>query len=170
MKTYKATEGARISDAEAELYGTRLSELEETHGAITPLIIVEDAKDKASPLHAYFEWNNRKAAEAYRIEQAKLLIRSIATIIVETTNRGMEEKKIRIWHSVRNASGENVYVDLENARENDDYMRQIIAYAWQQLEGWRERYGMYAEFKQIAAAIEETKKKRKMMIGIPINL
>jgi hypothetical protein len=38
--------------------------------------VIEAARDPANALHEYFEWDDEKAANAYRIEQARRLIRS----------------------------------------------------------------------------------------------
>jgi len=50
-------------------------------GLLTPAAVVAAAKDKDSPLHDYFEWSGPKAAHAWRIEQARTLIRSIRVVI-----------------------------------------------------------------------------------------
>src|SRR5690349_9243368 len=55
----------------------RLAELEEEHGKLTANIVVADAEKRDSPLHSYFEWDTRKAAQRYRLMQARALIRSV---------------------------------------------------------------------------------------------
>lgn len=49
----------------------------ENGGHLTPGIVVQAAKPKASPLHNQFEWDNRKAGEKYRLWQARKLIKII---------------------------------------------------------------------------------------------
>lgn len=39
--------------------------------------VLEAARDKKSALHPYFEWDDRKAGEAYRLAQASELIASV---------------------------------------------------------------------------------------------
>lgn len=60
-------------------------------GLLTPQEVVKHAKDKNSFLHKYFEWNNNRAAECYRIEQARHLIRMV---YVKVESNG-EELSIR---------------------------------------------------------------------------
>jgi hypothetical protein len=64
----------------------RLAELHAKHGNITPEMVVTDARDPRSPLHARFDWDDSTAAEAYRIIQARVLIKTIRyeTRIVHT--------------------------------------------------------------------------------------
>lgn len=48
----------------------------------------DEARDKAHPAHRHFEWDNKKAADAHRLEQARELIRCIH-IVDDTTQRKM---------------------------------------------------------------------------------
>lgn len=57
----------------------------ENGGLLTPDAVVEAAASKSSVLHGEFEWDARKAAHAYRVEQARSLIRSVRVVI--TTER-----------------------------------------------------------------------------------
>lgn len=49
----------------------------ERDGRLLPADVVEAARDPASPLHSHFEWNDSAAAEKYRLDQARTLIRSV---------------------------------------------------------------------------------------------
>lgn len=57
--------------------------------------IVADARDKASPLHGYFEWDDSAAAEAHRLAQAQSLIRRVRVTVI----RGEDAPpvKVRAW-------------------------------------------------------------------------
>jgi len=58
----------------------------EYNGIIQPVIVVEKARDVKNPLHSCFEWDNSKAAEAFRLEQARGLIRTYVTVFSEETH------------------------------------------------------------------------------------
>lgn len=45
------------------------------HGAVTPSLVVEAAKDEDSPLHECFIWDDAQAAQEYRLIQARRVIR-----------------------------------------------------------------------------------------------
>ncbi len=49
-------------------------------GEIPPRATMQAARQRSSPLHQHFEWNNEIAGEAYRLDQARSLIRSIAIV------------------------------------------------------------------------------------------
>lgn len=61
--------------------------------------VLEDAKAKSSPLHNAFAWNNTKAAEKWRLQQANQILCSIITVEVEILDQ--DETKSRIVHNVR---------------------------------------------------------------------
>ena len=50
--------------------------LAELHqGRVTPEIVVEAARDPASPLHSAFTWDDAQAAHEHRLAQARVLLR-----------------------------------------------------------------------------------------------
>lgn len=59
----------------------RIRSLEAPDGTLTAETVLDDARDPQSPLHAHFEWDDSKAAEAFRLDQARKLIRSVRLVI-----------------------------------------------------------------------------------------
>ena len=51
--------------------------LEDRRGRLTPEQVVEAARDENSALHDCFEWDDSTAAEKYRIEQARDLLKRV---------------------------------------------------------------------------------------------
>ncbi len=74
--------------------------LEDRRGRLTPQEVVEAARAEASAIHGCFEWDDGKAAEAYRIEQARELIRRVKIEIV------VEERSMKIVAYVRDPEKE----------------------------------------------------------------
>lgn len=67
--------------ADPQKIGTALAKIaEQQKGRLTPPAVVEAARDVRNPLHKHFEWDNQVAAEAYRLDQARMLIRSVALV------------------------------------------------------------------------------------------
>ena len=77
-----------------------IAALEDRRGRLTPEQIVDEARPEDSILHPCFEWDDSKAAESWRIEQARDLIKRVK-IMVE-----IEDKKIRTVAYVRDAGKE----------------------------------------------------------------
>jgi len=67
-----------------------LQRIQNIYGSITPEILVNEAKKRKSPLHAIFEWDDTKAAENYRLQQARILLNNIqVTIITDNESRNI---------------------------------------------------------------------------------
>lgn len=63
----------------------RVRSLEDVRGGVTPAAVVQDAKQKKSPLHGLFEWNLDKAAAAYWIDQARAIIGAVRVVVTNET-------------------------------------------------------------------------------------
>ena len=62
--------------------GQELQRIQNFYGSITPEILVNEAKKRKSPLHPIFEWDDTKAAEGYRLQQARILLNNIRVTVV----------------------------------------------------------------------------------------
>lgn len=49
-------------------------------GLLQPKAVVDAARDEDSPLHRYFEWDDSKAADQHRLQQARELIVRVTVI------------------------------------------------------------------------------------------
>ncbi len=145
--------GARVN-LDAQAVGTAIERLTKRHnGVLEPGHIVEAAKDETSPMHAHFTWEDAIAAEAYREDQARELVRSL-TIDVSRSN--LEAKPVRAFVNVE-TGGERGYVPTFVAMSSADLRRQVVAEAFAQLEAWRSRHAELTELARIFAAIDETR-------------
>jgi len=66
---------------------TRALQTLERAGKLTAEDVVAAARKRESPLHGCFEWDDNKAAECWRLEQARGLIRSVQVTITMDDNR-----------------------------------------------------------------------------------
>lgn len=60
------------------------------YGALTPMNLVESARDERSPLHHRFEWDDSVAAGKYRLVQASELIRKVKITYSDSQDRPQE--------------------------------------------------------------------------------
>ena len=77
MPKYKYRNGFHAIIKDPQIVGDKLSELINTHGKLTPEIVVKDAEDKNSVLHNAFDWNDKSAAKQWRLHTARHLIKSV---------------------------------------------------------------------------------------------
>lgn len=96
-------------EAEQELAGIA------SGGVLDPHEVVLRARDPKSRLHSYFEWNDRAAGDAHRLEQARELIRSVRFVVT----RKYEEMRVIAPTYVpgpKSKEGEAGYVSLRQLR------------------------------------------------------
>jgi hypothetical protein len=157
-KRYVSRKGFFIKDEDAIIYGKCLSEIEKKT-LLTPRNVVDEARNPKSPLHDYFEWNNRVAGEKYRIWQAQYLMRAIEVVV---TVDGKEETTRKFFSVKVNQEDEKTqrsYVSVEYITKNKNYYNQVIEYALKELTCWQNQYSQYKELAPIFAAIEKVRGK-----------
>jgi CRISPR/Cas system CSM-associated protein Csm2 small subunit len=140
-KTYSPVVGSPLSQEQAERYGSRIDLLiEQNNGMITPELVVTDAASKKSPLHDYFQWDDAKAAEEYRLTQAGQLLRFINVTYND------EEKPAKAYHNVvvtiENKS-QRGYVNLQRVLSEEELLEQVLKQALKEIKTWREKYRQY---------------------------
>ena len=140
----------------AEIVGRELEDIQKRKGALTPDIVLKDASRKTSKIHSCFEWDNTKAAHAFRLNQARYMLRSIE-VVIETDDDKDETRTIelRAFQNVENEDGDKVYVTLNQARENDDYWQQVKDSALSEIKSWQKKYKTIKEFEVIFDAIAQ---------------
>ncbi len=100
--------------------------------------VVEAAKAPTHPLHQHFEWNNTKAAAAYRLVQARNLIRSI-TVIRPAEDRPVMRPIYFSLDSDRIQHGGG-YQRIETIMASDALQEEMHSAALRDLQAWARRY------------------------------
>jgi hypothetical protein len=122
--------------------------------------LVKEVAAKNHPLHGEFEWNNTKAAEKYRLHQARQLIASVRIRIMDD---GVQVEPTRAYVNVRPEENDSLglpargYAPTLLAMGSTNHKMQVLQYAHSQLMGWKKRFGNLKEFAQVVSAIEQTK-------------
>ena len=145
--------GGRIA-VDAQTVGERLAKLGVKHdGSLTRDIVLSDAQNPKSPLHACFEWDDKVAANTYRLEQAGWLIRNIE--VTYTTDNDDEPKSIRAFvQVVREEDQKPVFVSAQMAFADPMLREQVLTKAHKELVAWRQRYAQYKELSDIFDSID----------------
>ena len=139
-----------IAIEKARVYGARLQELAQQNQLLTPADVVEDGRRDASPLHDYFEWDDSAAAEAYRLVQARYLLRHL-DIIVE---RSGQKEPTRAFQLVT-VGEERGYMPAGTVFADVDLAQQVIERARRELAGWADRYRQYQALSSEMAGLLE---------------
>lgn len=144
--TYRVRHGFRLrSLSRAREWGKELVRLNGL-GKRSPREIVAAAKSKTSPLHDYFDWNDTRAAEAWRIEQAKYLLRAIEIRLVAPakTDSGVPITYTRAIRSVATPD-DRAYRTAKDIRASKTLSMAAVDGAMKELIEWRDRFQHYAD-------------------------
>lgn len=95
--------------------------LEKESGRLEPTDVVEAARDPASALHPYFEWDDTEAARQHRLGQARQLIRRVK---IETIVRDVPVQVVRYVRDPED--GPDGYRNIMRVRGEEDIAREVI--------------------------------------------
>lgn len=149
----------RSTKADTEAVRAAVLALEDAKGRITPDRVLRAAADPKSPLHGEFEWNDGKAAHAYRIDQARRLIVSVrVTVTVEACELPIS----RYVRDPRVPAHEQGYVDVEKLVRNPGPTRAMVRYEIERAmavvmraRGYAKVADMEDELKALVAALAD---------------
>lgn len=113
----------KIGNKDATVIGNYLYKLsKEGEVILQARDVVEVARDEKNILHKYFTWDDNKAAEEYRIWQARQLIASVVEVrIVDHKNR-----EVRSFWNIKSEDEERAYVTYDVMTSNEDYIEQLL--------------------------------------------
>lgn len=123
----------------------QLQHIYDTHGRLTPGLLLDVARDPVNPLHDRFEWDDSVAGEAYRKQQAHALIRSVRVTYAPATEQE-PEKSVRAFHAVRDGETRGyAYHPADKVAEDPFLSRLLLSEMERQ---WKEMYRRFHEFEQ----------------------
>lgn len=141
---FKFTEGSGLK-GDPNVVGKELHAIRARRGELTPAAIVEEAKAPESPLHQYFEWDNDKAAEKWRVQQARVLVCSVVTVAVD----GDETTPVRSFVSVNRS-----YQPLEVVLSDADMREQVVQDVRDAISSLKKKLLAFEEFGEVLQALE----------------
>ena len=113
------------------IYKKRLELIKKQKGKLKPQYVIEDAKDKSSPLHNVFQWDDSKAGNEYRLFQARQLIARIVEVVIVEGKPVQMKSFFNIQHD---KNDEQVYITLKESVTNPDYKQQVLDQLIKELE------------------------------------
>lgn len=117
-------------------------------GRLTPSAVVEAARNARSPLHRHFEWNDAKAAQSYRLDQAREIIR-----VIRVEEDG--EEPTRAFLSVKDGAGVSYRAAAEVAASVELQLA-VLKQAEKDLDAFQRRY---AELKDVCGDVTSAREK-----------
>ena len=156
---YRAKHNAPFSSKRAQIYGECVEEiLDKRDATVRPIDVVNAASVEYSPLHDYFDWNDKSAGAKYRVYQARQLINHLVTVTVTTDGEEREDRAfLNVTVTTEGDKSEHIYVPIERALTNEEFRRQILIKAIKEIEYWKQKYNDYGELSEIFKEIERVK-------------
>ena len=119
--------------------------------------IVDDAKDKKSPLHRFFDWDDKQAAGKWRLFEARRLIAVYGVTVIRTSQRPIQVRAFVSLRADRTMPGGG-YRQTESILQDGDRYDILLAEAWDDLEQWRRKYEHLVELSPVLSAMEEVQR------------
>jgi hypothetical protein len=151
---FEFSEGARFQSGahpDANVVGRHIEMLREKFkGEITPQDILEDARHDNSPLHSFFEWDDSAAAEHYRLQQARGLIRAVVAVYVRDDKPAV---RTRAYVHVPEPSAPH-YREATHAMSQAKTRKMVLDRAMNELRAWKAKYRDLEEFAALVKIID----------------
>lgn len=137
---------------DAEVAGQVLTSMEK-EGRLSTRNLVDDSKKKSAPLHDYFEWDDAKAADGYRLHQASNLIHSL---IIQEDEDAKEQQQV--FYNIKSVG--STYYSVDSIKSNADLFNALEAQAINELKSFQTRFNGIKRLQPVMNAIEEIIKEK----------
>lgn len=146
MSAYQWKSGSQIK-TDANIAGAVCEQLEQTVG-LTAETLLDASRPESAPLHREFEWNDEAAAEAYRRDQARYIIRSLCVKAESETNA----EPVRAFFKLESASSyESVRIIISEVEKHTA----LLDLAMKELKAFERKYAQLAELRPVIDAIQQ---------------
>jgi hypothetical protein len=142
----------------ADVAGAVCEELDCTVG-LTPANLVDASRAEDAPLHDEFEWDDEIAGEAYRKEQARMMITNLAIVIEEH-----KQEPVRAYYSFEYGFRKNTstYVSTIKILSDSDKRAQLLERAKGEMIAFKSKYSMLTELADVFESIDSAVKQISM--------
>jgi hypothetical protein len=137
-----------ITNVNPQAAGEELERIRAQKGKLVPSYIVEAAVDPESPLHNAFEWNDARASQEHRLNQARRLVSSIRVLNSPTA------KPIRAFVTVRTPDHGRTYMPTVEAMSDADLRERVLAEIRNSIESIEQRYAHFVEIRDLLAQLK----------------
>ena len=147
MMVYQFKDGAHLK-GDAQAVGERLAALE-ARGRLTPESVLRDAKCPDSVLHPQFEWDDSKAANEYRLWQARQIIRVSVTVIPNAEKEYHAYVSLKDDRKQEGGGYRSTVSVLKHSVRRDAMLREAL----EELDVFRRKYAILTELAPVFEAI-----------------
>lgn len=135
----------------AQIAGDRIESIREHLGRVHPGDLVEDARPEDAPLHPCFEWDDSVAAEKWRLDQARAVLRALVILPSDVP----DAEPVRAFIAIGSDNEPNDYMPLNVVMTDEELRRRTLRAALEDLNRVKARYQTLRELEKVWAALEE---------------
>lgn len=129
--------------------GETLDALQRENGRrLTPRIVVDAARPAESPLHESFEWDDARAAELHREQQARQMISCVRVVIDDGPESKLQRAFVNVVETI-DEEEQHSYVPMARVLADAELFRQVCETAARDLHAWESRYEQFEELASI---------------------
>ena len=119
-----------------------ISRIYNENGSITPDLVIKAAEDPNNVLHHLFEWDNSKAGNAHRVDQARQIITSVKINIVTESRTISAVSYVR---DPRLSNDQQGYISVAKLKTDKYLAKDSIRYEFQRAYAHLHRAKTHAE-------------------------
>ena len=141
----------------AQVVGEEIEKIEKEKGIVTPAEVVTRAKSKKNPMHSLFEWDDRKAAEAHRLHQARQMICALTIVDAEVS-----QSPVRAFVNIETKAPakQGLFANIKKAMTDAESREVVLRNAYAELVAFRHKYESLSELTGIFEKIDELEGER----------
>ena len=142
--TYKWKPNSRIK-IDSETAGAVMDNLEQ-QGRLTAKNLLDESRPAEAPLHNEFEWDDIKAAEEYRMQQARHIINCL---LIEDDSK---QEAVRAFFTLAESAPQ--YRSIRTIMADETQSDALLQLAIQELQAFERKYTQISKFKALFAEID----------------
>lgn len=146
----------RQYNVSADVVGKEVEKIEKRDGEITARSLVDAARSEKSALHKLFEWDNKKAADSWRLHQASVIICSLSVVCDDmqdpTTIRAFMNVADDCDNPTRRTGS---FINMKNAFSDPEKRELILRCAIREFREIQKKYSNLKELKELFDVIDK---------------
>jgi hypothetical protein len=150
---------SRLSRTDAEAVSKAIAGIERAHGRLDSRklyeAIVEAARPARHPLHRLFEWDNTKAAERWRIEQAKRIVAEVRIVFLDAPKQPVRALPVVTF------AGKRGPLAMPKVLSTAETTNELLANAKREALAWADRHARLEQLAELSPIFTAIKKLRQ---------
>lgn len=156
LKQYSWGSGVQYK-VPAEVVGNTLEDIEKNAGAVTKELFLDASRPDSSPTHSLFDWDDKSAAEKYRLVQSGRIINNLVVTIKKSKNDDPIATKAVVNVSVKDKE-KATFVSTIKAMSDEGQRNNVLRRALHEMQAYEDRYRSFKELEKVFKAFDDVKR------------